>query len=104
MTTHETCFRNSLVAFVLLFVFITGCSKNANNLPASLQELTKQTNCTCNPFLDEYAMNGATIYMYSCGGPACDCVTNYYNAKGETFQLATGQPIAFVRHIWSCKD
>ncbi len=94
------------IFFALLIIsFFQNCSKDnrAINLPPSLQKLTEQTDCNCIPFIDEYSLNGNTIYVYSCNGPGCYCIKLYYNTDGEEFQPKSDDHTDFVKHIWTCK-
>jgi hypothetical protein len=87
-----------------------GCKKENTAIPATIEALTKQTNCTCEPFIDAYKWHNKTVYIQSCKGPACLCSVLYYNAQGEMFSMPQGytfndffREAEFVRNIWTCK-
>ena len=98
--------KSLIIALFILLIcgFFVNCSKDKSlNLPPSLQKLTEQTECSCNPYIEDYTLNENTIYIYSCGGPACDCFATYYDANGEEFQPQSSDQADFVKHVWSCK-
>ena len=50
------------------------------------------------------------VYLWSCAGPACDCMTIYYDEAGGKFDMETGyMPDEFlaeaqlVKNVWRCK-
>ena len=97
--------RVMVLLFVTLFIscFVGSCSKKNITLPASLQKITEEESCECEPYIDEYTLNGNTVYMYGCSGPGCYCFAMYYDAAGKEFRLDSGQSAVYRKHIWSCK-
>lgn len=99
---------------VLSVLFFSECSKenqNLQNLPDSLKEIiAKTTDCSCNPFINEYEWRNETVYVSSCGGPACDCYSFYYDENGEQIKMDSASSFNFqdsaklIKHVWSCHN
>ncbi len=97
--------------FLIVTLFLTSCKKSTADLPASLQEIIKNSKgCQCNPYIDGYIWNGNLTYMASCGGPACSCIRSYFTENGEQFELPAGYTFdkfvkesKFVGTVWKCE-
>lgn len=102
----------SLIVFSLFFCSCSKEKREKLNAPEAIKELIlKSTNCTCDPYINKYLWRGKTVYLWSCNGPACDCMTIYYNESGEKFNMDAGytpdnfrQESRLVKNIWSCKQ
>ena len=98
-----------LLAFAL---FSFSCSKENTEIPKAIKDLMSQTShCECDPFIDQYRWKGEIIYLSSCRGPACSCVTLYYDNMGKEFTMAEGYTpeqfradSRFLKNVWSCKN
>lgn len=99
------------VVLVVFCLFFYSCSRDKTDAPKAIKELiSKINNCTCDPYIDEYLWRDKTVYIQTCGGPACNCIVSYYNKKGEEFKMDAGytfdnfrQESRLVKHIWTCK-
>ena len=71
---------------------VFACKKDNNNGPgidALVAQLeANKTNCICEPVLYEKRWKSAPIYIYTCRGPACNCVSVYYNSRGGLIELS----------------
>lgn len=103
--------RTTLFSLLLFSVVGLSCSKEEANLPQSIKAIIAESgkNCTCIPFINKYLWRNKTVYMWSCGGPACNCSTNYFDEAGVPFQMETGyMPDEFlaeaqlVKQVWRC--
>lgn len=101
-----------LLVFVnVLGLFFFSCSKENHDVPPSLKQIiANNSSCECNPFIDEYLYKNETVYLQSCGGPACDCTVTFYDSNGERMSTEPGyvpsgfiQESKLVKHVWSCK-
>jgi len=96
---------------ILLSLFFYSCSKQKLDAPEAIKELiSKNTSCTCEPYIDQYFWRGQTVYVLASKGPACDSRPVYYNENGEEFNMDLGytfesfrQEGHFVKNIWTCK-
>ena len=95
-----------ILAINLLFI---SCKKKENSeIPQPIKEIMSASDdCTCNPFIDQYLWKGQVIYLSSCGGPACDCTTLFYNKNGERIEMIINndkfrEESTFIRNIWTC--
>ncbi|MEO8795889.1 MAG: hypothetical protein ABI390_10500, partial [Daejeonella sp.] len=103
---------NIFIVIFLITIVLFACHKREEILPLTIQELiaTNQNNCSCNPYINQYNWKNATVYVASCGGPACDCTISFYDEKGNAFQLKNGYSYSdfqkdanLVKSVWSCK-
>lgn len=86
--------------------------KPGDKLPTKVQEfISGSTNCTCEPFVDLYFWKEQYVYVFSCKGPVCNCITLFSDEKGGTPQMAPGYKIddfkadaRFERNIWTCGE
>jgi hypothetical protein len=103
----------------IVLLVLSSCSKGkAHNpqkdksIPVAIRAMIPTGgNCTCEPFANEYKWRNQTVYLFSCRGPTCDCVTLYYDENGQKITMAAGyMPDAFrrearlLREIWRCKE
>ena len=99
---------------LLLFIFLLlSCKrdKTISELPQPLKTfIANSKDCTCEPFIDKYLWRNQTVYLSSCGGPTCDCITLYYNEQGEKMNMDSGyypdqfrQEAQLVKHVWRCR-
>jgi hypothetical protein len=100
--------------FITIILFaLTSCSKSNEEkpLPASIQAIIDEGNCTCDPFIDKYRYEGKTVYVRGSRGPACSSVVLYYDSEGNLMPDFNGKSIEdfrseakFIREVWSCKQ
>ncbi len=111
MNKPESSFKKAIVYLSLLTCCLFSCSKENENIPEPLQKLTAgYSNCECEPFIDEYVRQNEVVYLFSCKGIACNCVTNYYNENGDPLTMDSAyspddfrKESRFVKNVWSCK-
>ena len=86
------------------------CKKEVETTPKPILDLiAKQTNCTCEPYIDEYRWQSKVVYVFSCKGPACFCGSEFYDAEGNLVGQGLSlhdfrQGATFKRHVWSCDE
>ena len=94
----------------LSVLFVLSCNKEQNtNLPQSIVDLTKTSNCGCEPYIDLYTWRNDATYIMSCKGPACLCGIVYYDEKGVPLDMPPSYTFndfsdeaRFERNIWTC--
>lgn len=108
--------RKTIVCFLLAALVLLSCKqetvqeKNIAELPEPLKTYIAATkDCTCKPYIDKYLWRNQTVYLSSCSGPACDCMTLYYDTAGTKIQMDSGyypsqfrQEAQLVAHVWRC--
>jgi hypothetical protein len=111
---------NSNSKFLLILTLITfstfyySCSKGKTSTPDAINKLiydlkSQNPDCSCNPFMDEYLWENKTVYVSSCGGPACDCIAIFYDSTAQKFNLDSSsyqqffQQSTFKKNVWTCK-
>ena len=99
-------------SLIVLSLYLHACSKEKIDAPAAIKELIAGSHeCTsCPSFVDKYLWRNQVVYIYTCNGPACDCMVFYYNEKGETLTMEQGYSFDDFRkeaqlttHVWTCK-
>jgi hypothetical protein len=107
--------RLLLTAFLALAVFACSKKKDNNKLPAPLQAFADSSaNCTCSPFINEYAWKEQKIYVLNAFGDAsiaCDGIPVYYDKDGIKITSMTGTydltqfllESKLIRTAWRCK-
>lgn len=108
-------FKNRIIVVLSSIIVVCSlsfhCKKEELGIPESIKFLiTNNENCTCNPFIDKYEWRNKIVYLYSCNGPTCNCVTWYYDATGTQFTMDTGYTpddfkaeSKFLGNVWTCK-
>jgi len=99
------------LVFLLTGLLLFSCAKE-NDTPQAIKELIKNySHCECDPFIDKYLWKGQEIYLSSCRGPACNCITLYYDKNGREFKMAEGytnddfrKDTKFLKSVWYCKN
>ena len=100
------------LSILLIPLLFAGCKKDDKTLPvpASVKLLIQQYDCTCGPFVDKYTWRHKIVYLYSCNGPNCNCVTFYYDAEGNQFYMHTGYTAddfiaeaSRIENVWTCR-
>lgn len=89
-----------------------GKQKVDPDAPQKIKQLVpKYTSCgSCPGYINQYEWRGQIIYAESCGGPACDCITVFYDKNGDGFKMDTASYRTFyqegklIKNIWRCKD
>jgi hypothetical protein len=102
-----------IVACLLLFAFVLLSCKREKwaDVPEPLKAIITNTkDCACEPYIDKYLWRNQTVYLSSCGGPTCDCLTVYYDEAGKEFKMDSGyypdqfrQEAQLIKHVWRCK-
>jgi hypothetical protein len=109
---------NSNVVFISFFTLVVvsfylySCNKEKIDAPEPLKnKIAKATNCTCDPYVDKYLWRNKETYIWTCGGPACDCIVTYYDEKGNVLTMDSTftfdefrHESQFIKHVWSCKE
>jgi hypothetical protein len=106
---HIKCFK--FLCLIILSVFFYSCAKEKQDLPRPLKDIiASTTNCACEPYIDEYLWRNKTVYLMSCAGPSCNCITVYYDENGVEMNVDAGySPADFrkdaklVADVWRCK-
>jgi hypothetical protein len=103
--------RILLVCLLMMGGLACKKSKDEDTLPKPLQDLVGNNgNCTCSPFIDKYDLvtdnppQTDVIYLMSCEGIACNCITVYYDENGQQTTLPPGHHLVFVKRVWECKQ
>lgn len=115
---QQTSIRHSLLAVICsICLVLLSCSKRQaydpqkdESIPVAIRAIISEgNNCACAPYIHEYQWREQTVYLYSCGGPACDCVTLYYDKAGQQITMpASYTPHEFqkearlLREVWRC--
>ena len=101
----------TLLYGLLLSLAVPACKKSSIEAPEPIQQImAQQTNCVCEPYIDQYTWRGKAVYVYSCNGPTCFCGAAYYDKEGNRITMpqdyslnAFRQEAKFVRNVWRCK-
>ena len=107
------------VSLALFLIFncslYSSCSKNnAEVYPDAINKLvsvlkSQNPDCTCDPFLNQYVWNNKTVYVSSCGGAACDCISILYDSAAHKINMDSAsyqhffRESVFIKNVWSCK-
>jgi hypothetical protein len=99
-----------LLTVLLACSVLFSCTKNKQGLPEPLHEVIRsQTDCSCEPYINEYRWREQTIYVLAYKGPACTWIPTYYDGKGNIFNMEQGYTLddflgesSLIRHTWSC--
>ncbi|WP_207534845.1 hypothetical protein [Desertivirga arenae] len=104
--------KTSFLLVLVISLITSACEKEKKEteVPVAIKKLieTYDDNCVCQPFISEYKWKNETVYLSSCGGPACDCTTTFYNAQGTEINMPTNNnefqsQSTFVKEVWTCK-
>jgi hypothetical protein len=107
----STWIKYVCIAIVSIISF-SSCEKQEVKIPPAVQELMNSTSCdpTCPSFVNSYHWRNRTVFIYSCGGPLCNCAVKYFNDNGEELTMEEGygfphfeQEAKLLEHIWVCK-
>ena len=103
-----------LVIILIMSSFYFSCSKDNTSMPDAINKListlkSQNPDCECNPFMNQYSWENKTVYVSSCGGPACDCIATFYDSAAQKINLDSSsyqqffQQSKFVKNVWTCK-
>jgi hypothetical protein len=103
--------RTASISLLLFSLLAFNCTKQKADLPKAIRDLISSSkNCACIPFVDKYSWRNQTVYLSSCAGPACDCLTVYYDESGIKFNMDSGyMPGDFraeaqlLKNVWRCE-
>lgn len=109
-----TMIRHQFYSFLVLtfsILAVVSCNKERSlSLPQSIVDLTKTTNCGCEPYIDLYTWRNDATYIMSCKGPTCLCGLIYYDEKGIPIEMPPLYTFndfldeaRFERNIWTCE-
>lgn len=97
------------LSLLLSGLIFSSCSKE-EQAPEALQALTKNTNCTCEPYVNQYLWKGKTVYVLAYKGPYCTWTAGYYDENGTKTDMEAGYSYytfldesQLIKNIWTCK-
>ncbi len=100
---------------IIFCLFFYSCSKENIEAPKPIKELildfkSKNPDCTCEPYINQYVWRNETVYVLAYKGPACDWFPTFYDLNGRKFTLSAGdsydkflQESTFSKNVWTCK-
>lgn len=115
LTANSTHVFIVFLTLVLFSLFLYSCSKEKIEAPKPIKELildlkSKNPNCTCEPYINQYVWRNENVYVLAYKGPACDWFPTFYDSNGQKFSLDTGysydaflQESTFIKNVWTCK-
>lgn len=115
VTLKHKLLRVVFLSLVAVSTFFYACSKEKSDTPEPIKELiadlsAQNADCTCDPFINQYSWRGERVYVFSCKGPACNCITEFYDSRGQKFELPAGYSLdqffresSLVEHTWTCR-
>ena len=97
-----------ILLICLLVTTVVACHKSTEEikLPGELQEVIRNTSCTCDPVLTKISLQDNIYYVMTWSGPACSYFPVYYNEDGNHIDppVTVGLYAAKVIEIvWKCK-
>ncbi len=100
------------LSFTISGLLFYSCSKNKVDESKVISKLISDakasiTDCTCEPVINQYRWGPQIIYIKNCNGPLCNCVSFFYNEKGEEFYPGTNtgkilHDAKLLKNIWTC--
>jgi len=103
------------LTIILSALAFYSCSKNnvdeskvVNKLIADAEaENALNPGCNCQPFINQYRWGFKVIYIKSCKGPFCSCMSLFYDENGKEFKPASNSPnilqdVRLIKNIWTC--
>ncbi len=103
------------LTLIISSLFFYSCSKEKTEAPKPIRGLildlkSKNHDCTCDPYINEYKWRNKNVYVLAYRGPACDWFPSFYDSNGQRFTLDAGynyntflQESIFTKNIWTCK-
>ena len=107
-------FVRTLLTVFALCLLGASCTKEDKDdaaLPESIKNfIASNKACECEPFVDQYLWKSSTVYVISCKGPACDCMTLYYDKNGAEIKMSARYRFDdffsesnLIKNVWTCK-
>ena len=100
----------AILVFTSLFI---SCDKLSLDAPDAIEDLINRLEKTCDAacpsYVHEYRWKNDIIYVQSCGGPACTCLSILYDAAGVRIRPPQGttendilKESVLLRRLWYC--
>ena len=104
--------KKKIIYFFVIAIF-AACSKSAPEktvIPAALEKvIADNSNCTCEPYIDQYQWKGTTVYLLAYTGPTCSWIPTYFDKDGIVFTMPAGyslndflQESTSRKPVWKC--
>ncbi|MGC4099785.1 hypothetical protein [Ferruginibacter sp.] len=104
--------KKILLSLCLMAIF-TACSKSTDQtamMPPALEKvIADNSNCICEPFIDQYQWRGQVVYLLAYKGPTCNWIPGYFDKDGVVITMPAGytldnflQESSFTKAVWKC--
>jgi hypothetical protein len=115
LALRQKLIHNAMFGFIVLSSFFYACSKGEIKGPEAVKELivdlkSKNPDCTCDPYINQYLWRNENVYVLAYKGPACDWAPVFYDSKGQKFTLDAGysfeeflQESTLIKNTWVCR-
>ncbi len=102
--------KKTIFKLLLITLLFTSCKKEEDKIPAAIQAIIDENNCTCLPFIDLYLWRGKPVFVLGIRGPQClSAGPVFYDEDGNKFELEKGytnskffEDAMFIKNIWRC--
>ncbi len=102
--------KKAIFNLLLISLVFVSCEKEEDKIPAAIQAIINENNCSCLPFIDLYLWRGKPVFLLGIRGPQClSAGPVFYDEFGNKFELEKGytfdnffKDAQLQKNIWRC--
>ncbi len=102
--------KKIVLNLLLISLVFASCEKEEDKIPAAIQAIINENNCTCSPYIDLYLWRGKAVFLQNTRGPACDTIGPiFYDEFGKQLDFEAGYSLdnffkdaQLIKNIWRC--